>query len=288
MDETGGAAAILRYGLWNRTTSGSEVNRVRDAWERGQPTVGSWQGLISHLDAERIGAQGYDWVLLDMESSGLHWDSMIGLIQAIELGGSRAMVRVPSADPTQIMRALDYGAIGIVVPMVNTPEQAMAVGASTRYPPTGSRANGQIRRPYATHAEANADVVCVAMIEAGEGLAKADEIAAAPGIDALMIGQVDLALSLGWPLESSKGLNIATHPQALDALRRVSEAARRHDKHVAAGSVGGSDEDIRTLLEVGVDWLGYRPPGGMSEAEVRAAIEAWKKDFGSTERSVEE
>lgn len=258
------------------------MNEVRASWSAGEPTIGGWERLINPLEAERIGGLGYDWVLLDMEHSGLHWEPMIGLMQALELGGSRAMVRVASPDRAEVERALAYGAIGVVVPMVNTPETAAAVGSWTRYPPTGTRGNGQIRRSFATHAEADEDVVCVVMIETGEGLGNVEAIAAVPGIDALMIGQVDLALSLGWPLDSPKGLDIATHPQARDALRRVAGAARRHGKHVAAASIGGSDDDMRVLFDLGVDWLGYKPVTGNDAETLQPLIRAWKHDFRAT------
>lgn len=252
------------------------MNEIRRSWASGVPSVGLWAGWVTPVEAERLGAIGYDWVLFDLEATGLGWDGLLGLTQACELGGSRVMVRVPPGDLAGIMRALDFGAVGVVVPMVSTPEQARAVAAATRYPPRGERANGQLRRAYPSHAEANEDVVCVAMIETAQGWANREAIAAVDGIDALMIGQVDLALSLGWPLDEDGGVNIARHPQATAAVRELAEVARRHGKALAAGAVGLPDPEIRDLLGAGVTLLGYGEGDQGAVARQRAAVRRWK------------
>jgi len=251
------------------------MNEIRAAWASGRASIGCWPGPMDQLTAERTGASGYDWVLLDMENSGLHWDRMIPLMQAVELGGSRAMVRVAHKDPHEVMRALDYGAIGVVVPMIETPEEAKRVADAMRYPPNGRRGNGQVRRLYASTAEADADVVCVVMIESELGWRNLDAITATPGVDAVMIGQVDLALSLGWPLIDG-GVHIVRDERARDAVARVVEVARRHGRVGAAAIVGGSDQEVRALLAAGVGWLGYRYADPGAAARERTLLDGWR------------
>lgn len=251
------------------------MNAIRQAWSEGKPSIGSWNGLVTSLEAERLGRAGFDWVLLDLQHSGLHWDSIIPLIQAVELGGTRAMVRVPWNEPAEIMRAFDYGAIGVVVPMVSTPEQAAEIAGAMRYPPQGYRSNGQIRRAFATPAEANEDLVCVVMIETQDGWDNMEAIAATPGVDALIFGPTDLALTLGWPPD-----HIGLHPKALEAMDRLVEACDKHGK--AAGTLGFNQEHVQALLEHGVRWVSYNTinfGGGPTDGET---IASWKQQFTKT------
>lgn len=196
--------------------------------------------------------------MLDLENSGIGWDALLGLVQALELGGAEAMVRVPDAAPAGIARALDLGAIGVIVPMVNDLATARAVAKAMRYPPDGARPNGQMRRTYPSHAQANADVVCIAMLEAGSALDQLDEIVATPGIDGFMIGQVDLALSMGWPLDNGGGAHLLNHAQTRATLERLAATCTAHGKVAGAAIVGASDEELRELLDIGIGWLAHR------------------------------
>lgn len=252
------------------------MNAIRRSWSRGEVSVGAWHGWVTPLDAERIGRLSYDWVLYDMESSGLDWGDILPLFQATELGGTRTMVRVPWNSPSHIMRALDYGAIGVVVPMVSTPEDAARAAGASRFPPLGYRSNAPQRRPYPSRAAADEDVVVVAMIETAQALDNLHAIAATPGIDVLMIGQVDLAISLGWLAPDERGINIARDPRCLDALAEVVRASARHGKLAGAATVGASDEEVRTLLELGVAWLGYRPHDAELEQRERDNVRRWR------------
>ena len=224
------------------------MNLLRRALSEGTPSIGMWSGWLTPIDAEQLGALGYDWVVFDMQHTGLGWEALLSQIQALELGGTRAMVRVDWNHPPEIMRALDLGAIGVVVPLVSTAAEAARAAHAMRYPPLGSRSNGQVRREM-SHDEANQDVVCIVMIETSEGLANVDEIAAVPGVDVLMIGASDLALSLG----REQGV-MGMHPDALDDVSRVVGAAKRHGK--VAGTLGFSVEHVQALLERGARWVG--------------------------------
>jgi 4-hydroxy-2-oxoheptanedioate aldolase len=245
------------------------VNSIREAWAEGKPSIGTWSGWLTPIDAERLGRVGYDWAVLDMQHSGLQWETLISTMQALELGGTRAVVRVGWNDPREIMLALDVGAIGVVVPMVSTAEEAEQVASAMRYPPVGIRSNGQVRRQM-SHAEANADVVCIVMIETPGGWENVEEIAAVPGVDVLIIGPSDLALALGREQNV-----VGMHPDALDFMSRVVEAADKHGK--AAGTLGFSAEHVQALLERGVRWVSFNEFAGANNA--RDTIAGWQTQF---------
>ncbi|WP_405182606.1 aldolase/citrate lyase family protein [Nocardia sp. NBC_01377] len=149
--------------------------------------------------------------------------NLLPVIQAVELGGGASLVRVAMNQPDLIMRALDVGAIGVVVPMVSTPAQARAAADATRYPPHGTRSFGPVRNFYGVEAAA-AVSTCLFMIETAEGLDNVDEIAATPAVDGLFVGPADLGLALGVGLG---GMN-PTNETVLSAVATVVRAAEAH------------------------------------------------------------
>ena len=168
---------------------------------RREPVVGYWIQLDSPASTERLARLGYDYVSLDAQHGLFGYAGMLAALTAIDAGGrSVGLVRVAANDATPIGRALDAGAAGVIVPLVNTAEDAAAAVAASRYPPTGIRSYGPTRagmRIGPTPAEADAAVVVLVMIETAEGLVNVEEIAATPGLDGLYIGPSDLNLAVG-------------------------------------------------------------------------------------------
>lgn len=196
------------------------AQRVRD----GESVVGYWVVTDNPLGTERIARLGYDYVALDAQHGLFGYQGLVNGLLAIDASGAAAgVVRVAANDPTHIGRALDAGARAVIVPLVNTAEDAAAAVAAASYPPEGIRSYGPMRsslRVGPHPAEANRQVLVLAMIETPAGLANVEAIAATPGLDGLYIGPSDLALALG-----------AAHPGddsiAADfdaALRRVLDA----------------------------------------------------------------
>src|SRR5579871_1937588 len=173
------------------------MNRIREALVDGRPSFGAWCCLEGSLAAEFMGGAGFDWVIVDAQHGAPAVAGLVPVLQALQIGGTPAVVRVPWTDPPTIMRVLDLGAAGVLVPMVNNPADAAAAAAAMRYPPDGIRSYGQTRPRYASTADANADVVLLVMIETVEALANVAAIAETPGVDGLFVGPVDLGLSLG-------------------------------------------------------------------------------------------
>jgi 4-hydroxy-2-oxoheptanedioate aldolase len=195
-----------------------------------------------------MGKAGYDFLILDIQHGALTWDRLLPAIQV--LGAAVApLVRVSWRDPAQIMRALDLGASGVVVPMVSTAEDARLAAEACRYPPSGIRSFGPVRNYYATSdryaaADKPIDPLCIVMIETAEALRNIDAIAATKGIDGLFVGPMDLALSLG------HSVSMKMPQQVLDACGEVAAACRRHN--IIAGSAALSPSNAEELLQQGM------------------------------------
>jgi 4-hydroxy-2-oxoheptanedioate aldolase len=220
-----------------------------------------WSGLPSPIVAELIGREGFAAVTLDAQH-GL-WDiaSMVTAIAQVRLAGAAPIVRVPVGEYATVSRALDFGAEGIIAPMINTPADARAYVACAKFPPIGERSWGPHRattlaqmadqKAYLRHA--NELTVAFAMIETQTALDNVEAIAATEGIDALFLGPADLSIAL------SNGANV--DPMAADvdrALDRIIAAAGNAGKimgaycHTAERAVALAKRGIR-FLAVGSD-----------------------------------
>ncbi|EHJ60691.1 HpcH/HpaI aldolase family protein [Novosphingobium pentaromativorans] len=197
-----------------------------------QTTLGAWVALGNSISVEVVGKAGYDWVILDTQHGGITWDNLAGALQALELGETGGFVRVGWTDARLIMRALDLGAAGVIVPMVSTAEQAKIAAQAVRYPPAGNRSYGPVRNYYAGGGRDAEDPLCFVMIETAEGLQNVDAIAATPGVDGLFVGSMDLALALGL------GLSTTMEEPVFKAIDEVVAACERHGKIPGCGTLG--------------------------------------------------
>lgn len=202
---------------------------LRTRLERADPLLGAWTFLREPMVAEAASQVGYDYVCVDGQH-GLHgYDSLTAQLTAIKAGGSALPIaRVLSDDAGLIGQCLDAGAMGVIVPMVNTAEQAAAVVSACRYAPVGTRSFGPIgagsRYGPRYAATANERVAVLPMIETVEAVGNVDAIAATPGVDALYVGPADLSLTLGLPPAMD---NEAAEFD--DALAAIVAACRAHD-----------------------------------------------------------
>jgi 4-hydroxy-2-oxoheptanedioate aldolase len=200
-------------------------NRSLGIWRDGGQTIGCWLSLANAYTAEALAALGFDWVCVDLQHGLLDYTDLTHLLPAVSTSRATPIVRVPWNEPYEIMKALDAGAYGVIVPMVNDREEAQRAVAACRYPPDGMRSFGPLRaalyggRGYA--AEANREIACIAMIETREGLENLEEIVRTPGLDAVYIGPADLALALGL---AAIGDN--DHPEHAAAVERIRAACR--------------------------------------------------------------
>ena len=216
----------------------------------GRPSSGTGWSLDYPATTERLARLGYDYVSLDAQHGLFGYSGMLAGLTAIDAGGQAVgMVRVAANDATPIGRALDAGAAGVIVPLVNTAEDAANAVAASRYPPVGIRSYGPMRsmlRIGPTPAEANETVIVLAMIETPEGLANVEAIAATPGLDGLYIGPSDLTLAVGGTdLDRPVGRRrvrggAGPHPRSLREQRH-----RRRPAHPLRR--GGGEADLRGL-----------------------------------------
>ncbi|MEM7188830.1 MAG: aldolase/citrate lyase family protein [Pseudomonadota bacterium] len=173
---------------------------------------------------------GCDYVLYDMEHTGVGFETLKDQISHCRGLPITPMVRVPRGEYQFLARALDIGMRGVMIPMVESGEEAEAIAAACRYPPEGRRgaafgfAHDDFNPdPAATIAKANAETLVIAQIETERGLQNVEHIAATPGIDVLWIGHYDLANFLGIPGDFQ-------NPVFIDAVKTTVDAARRHGK----------------------------------------------------------
>ncbi len=176
------------------------MNSTKRLWQRGEPAYGAWLSIPSSLSAEAIARAGYDYICIDLQHGLIDDASCSEMLVAISATEATPFVRVPANDFAAINRALDAGALGIVIPLIYSVGDVEAALSACRYPPAGTRSYGPVRAAV-THADyfarANDEIACVPMIETREAAEEVEAIVSLPGVDAVYIGPNDLSLSLG-------------------------------------------------------------------------------------------
>ncbi len=229
------------------------TNIIKEKLRNGQPTFGTWLSLGDLYATRVIARLGFDWLTLDMEHSAIDWSQATKIFGAVSDAGCVPLARVPEGTHHYIKRALDAGAWGIVVPMVDTVEQAKIAIAAAKYPPVGNRSIGGGMHSMnfgATAGEyfekANDEIVVVLMTESPQGVDNAEEIYSLPGVDAIFIGPNDLRFQMRAPdgtfptpeeheamiqrvITAGKKVGTATGLHAMDApaaIQRVEQGMR--------------------------------------------------------------
>jgi 2-keto-3-deoxy-L-rhamnonate aldolase RhmA len=211
--------------------------------------------------ARAMRTSGYDWLFIDLEHSSMPLDAVAAISVSALDAGITPLVRVPPMDIATAIRALDTGALGVLMPHVENADEAKAIAAAFRYPPTGVRSISstlpQFHFKPPPIAEAcrvlDAATLVAVMFETPGAVENADAIAAVPGIDLLFIGAADLTAVAGLHGQ-------ADHPRIMAMFSKVTEAARRHGKLVGIGGVADDATLARCcamgmqLILVGTDW----------------------------------
>ncbi|CAM3643076.1 4-hydroxy-2-oxoheptanedioate aldolase [Polaromonas hydrogenivorans] len=193
-------------------------NLFKQALARGEAQIGLWQALADPYAAELCAGSGFDWLLLDGEHAPNDLRSLLGALQSVAAYPTHPVVRVPHGDAALIKQVLDIGATTLLVPMVESAEQATALVRAMRYPPQGVRGVGSAiarsarwsRYPNYLH-EANQRVCLLVQVESLAALQQIDAIAAVEGVDGVFIGPADLSASMGY-------LGQPAHPQVRAAI----------------------------------------------------------------------
>ncbi len=205
-----------------------KTNPARAKLKSGEPCIGTWLALPDTIYAGLMSTTGFEWLTVELEHSQATIETAANCFAIIAASGCVPLCRVPYNSVENIKRALDAGAWGIVVPMVNSRAEAEAVVKAARYRPLGERSvGGQLHAArFGTdagtyYAKANDEILVVVMAEHVEAIANIDSILSVPGIDAVFIGPNDLHASMGVPPAFDSDL-----PQFNDALRKVFASAK--------------------------------------------------------------
>ncbi len=197
---------------------------LKTRWGAGEATLGAWCMMPGAISAEALGKAGFDWVLIDMQHGCMDYETALSMIRAVDLSDAVPIVRVPWNDPGIIGRVLDAGALGVVIPMIQSAADARRAVDACLYPPAGSRSFGPVRVGLRDgpgyFATANARVAVIPMIETAQALEEVEEIARTPGVDALFVGPFDLSIALGLPPGDNDG-----EPVFDAAIARITAAA---------------------------------------------------------------
>ena len=221
---------------------------LKEKLKNRELTIGSWITIGHTVVAEIMTKAGYDWLTVDMEHSAITIDIAQDLIRVIELCGVVPLVRVGENDPNLIKRVMDAGAHGVIVPMVNSKEDAEKAVASVQYPPIGFRGVGLARaHGYGTDFEGykkwnEQESIVIVQIEHIKAVENLEAILSVPGVDGFLIGPYDLSGSLGVPGQFD-------HPEMVKALNRVKDVSEKMNAlsgyHVISPDVEAFQKKVR-------------------------------------------
>jgi len=179
-----------------------KIQLIRSKLKSGIPSIGSWMQLPCSSVAEIMGQSGYDWVAVDMEHGSISTNQLPDLFRALELGDTLPLVRLIQGDQKECKSALDAGAGGVIVPMVESAFELRSIQMACSWPPTGNRGVGFSRanlfgKHFAKYSEEAQKPLLIAMIEHVRAVSNLAEILEVPGLDAILIGPYDLSASMG-------------------------------------------------------------------------------------------
>lgn len=201
-----------------------QENPLKAAWSSGRAVTNVWATVPSSYSTEILAHQGWDSITVDTQHGVIGYSDMVAMLTAISTTRTTPLVRVGWNDPSQVMRAADAGALGVICPTINTRAECEAFVGALRYPPVGYRSMGPNRArllaPDYT-ATANTLVLAIAQIETAAGLENVEAIATVPGLDMLYIGPSDLGISLG-----REGRMDQTDPVVVKAIDRIIDVAK--------------------------------------------------------------
>jgi 4-hydroxy-2-oxoheptanedioate aldolase len=257
-------------------------NPFKQAMAEGRPQIGLWTGLASAYCAELVATAGFDWLLLDGEHAPNDIPLLLSQLQAVAPYPGHAIVRVPVGDVTLIKQVLDIGAQTVLVPMVDTPEQAALMARAMRYPETGdtpghgglrgmgaalARASRWSQYPNYVH-EANAQTCLLVQAETVEAMKHLDAIAATPGVDGVFIGPADLSASMGHP--GNPG-----HPEVQAMIAQGIERILKAGK--APGILATQEAQARHWLSLGARFVAV----GIDALLLAQSARALRQQFAS-------
>lgn len=250
------------------------INPLKEKMKSGQVAVGTFINFYAPSVVEIVGYAGLDYIVIDDEHGAFTYPQIEELIRAAEISGTTALVRV-SYDDSAIQKALDRGAMGIQVPMVNNKKDAEAVVRKAKYAPIGTRGIAYSVRAakfgkykgkeYLDSADEN--TLVVVHIETQEAVDNFDEIAGVPGVDVVFVGPTDLSVSMGYKEEG------ANHPKVQAVVKDL--LARGKEKGVIMGTLAMGAKDVKRCADDGAGYVITVASGLISE-KIKELVDAGK------------
>ncbi len=249
------------------------VNTFKAAIRDGRQQIGIWNSIPEATVVEMLAGCGFDWLMIDAEHTALDPMGVLPLLQAAAPYPTHTVVRPSALDVAEIKKLLDCGAQTILVPYVQSAEEARLAAAAVAYPPDGIRGVAGITRASrfgaipGYHRRAREEICLIVQVETVAALDALEEIAAVPGVDGIFIGPSDLAASLGHPGE-------ATHPKAraacVEAVRRVRAAGK------PAGFLGLDEGFLEEIFAAGSVFTAVDVDVAVLRRGALAALERWR------------
>lgn len=248
------------------------IRQLRERLRNGGYSIGSWMQIPHASLAEIMGQAGYDWVAVDLEHGAISVHQLPDLFRALELGGTLPLTRLAQGHPKDCKQALDAGAAGVIVPMVASAEQLVAVREACRWPPAGVRGVGFSRanlfgKHFESYCEEAQAPLLVAMIEHVDAVDDLEAILGVEGLDAILIGPYDLSASMGLTAQFE-------HPDFLSVMGRIHAHTVRKGVPCGLHVVAPVPEQLKQRVDEGYRFLAYSIDAVMmSHAALRPSIE---------------
>lgn len=258
-----------------------EINKVKQKLKEGKCCIGPWVHM-GHPDvAEILSMVGFDFLIYDTEHAPLNLERIQNMIQVMEGSGVVPLIRVAWNTPFLIKRALDIGSYGVLIPWINTQEEAIQAVMACKYPPHGIRGCGPRRAAnygldFSDYLErfAQEEIFVMIQIETQKAIENLDEILSTEGIDAAFVGPLDLSVSLGTAREWN-------NPILKKSIQKVLDKCRQYN--VFAGIDGLDVEDVKERVSQGFQFISFSSD---TDFLLSAATEAWKKLSNLTDRDL--
>ena len=224
-------------------------NKLKKLFKEGKAAINGWIEIPSSYSAEAMAHQGWDSLTIDLQHGAISQSDILQIFQAISTTEVVPMARLNWNEPDQIMKVLDYGAYGVICPMVSNRSQAEKFVQACMYPPKGYRSFGPTRgfmyggNDYVDHA--NDEILKIVMIETKEALDDLDKIMKTPGLDGVYIGPADLSLSIGEKPGFDKPEDHPTYEQIINILKHAKK------NNLVAGIHNATPEYAKKMINIG-------------------------------------
>jgi 4-hydroxy-2-oxoheptanedioate aldolase len=244
---------------------------MRALISKGRTAYGGWCMIPGAFAAEIVSASGCDWICIDQQHGLIDDAAMRVMVQATAIRRTPTLVRVPWNEPASIMRALDAGADGVIVPMVNSAEDARQAAFATRYPPGGYRSWGALRSGMASRdfnpGSANSQCVCLVMIETADAVDNLDAILDVPGVDGALVGPNDLSIS-----HSGDTAGAASSQRDVEMITQIGEGC--HKRGLAGAISGISLNEVGRWAAAGFNLIGLPSDAAVLGRGLKEAVDA--------------